>query len=77
MDEIPNIRSAIGTSRKTLEEIKVGHSEMTLLAERTIGEIEGTDLAEAMTLIAQNASQIEASFATLSRLTNISLLDFI
>lgn len=77
VEEIPNIRSAIGTSRKTLEEIKVGHGEMTLLAERTIGELEGTDLAEAMTLISQNASQIEASFATLSRLTNISLLDFI
>jgi len=77
VEEIPNIRSAIGTSRKTLEEIKVTHSEMTLLAERTIGELEGTDLAEAMTLISQNASQIEASFATLSRLTNISLLDFI
>lgn len=77
IDEIPNIRSEIGSSRSTLENLKTSHADTVLLAERTIGDIEDADLAKAATLLAQNATQIEASFAILSRLNQISLLEFI
>ena len=77
IDEIPNIRSEIGSSRATLENLMTSHGDTILLADRTIGEIEKPDLAEAATLLAQNATQIEASFATLSRLNQLSLIEFI
>lgn len=77
IEEIPNLRSQIGTARKSLETVKGAHEDLTLLAERTMSEIEDTDVVEAMSLLAQNSTQIEASFSTLSRLTSLSLLEFI
>ena len=77
IEEIPDIRSQIGAARSSLETIKSAHDDMTLLAEKTISEIEDTDIVEAMSLLAQNTTQIEAAFATLSRLTSLSLLQFI
>ncbi|MGF1608285.1 MAG: flagellin [Kiloniellales bacterium] len=77
IEEIPNIRSQIGTARKSLETLKSAHADMTLLAERIMSEIEDTDVVKAMSLLVQNTTQIEASFSTLSRLTTLSLLQFI
>ena len=77
LDEISNHRSEIGTVRKTLESMKISQDNATLLAEETIGDIENTDVAEALTLLSQNTTTIEASYATLSRLTSLSLLQFL
>ena len=77
IDEIANHRSEIGTARKTLESMNVAQDNMTLLAEETIGDIENTDISEALTLLSQNTTTLEASYATLSRLSNLSLLEFI
>jgi flagellar hook-associated protein 3 FlgL len=57
--------------------MKVSQDNLTLLTEETIGEIENVDVAEALTLLSQNTTTIEASYATLSRLNSLSLLEFI
>ena len=77
IEEIANHRSEIGTARKSLESMNIAQDNVTLLAEETIGDIEGTDISEALTLLAQNTTTIEASYATLSRLTSLSLLEFL
>ena len=77
IDEIANHRSEIGTVRKTLESMNIAQDNMTLLAEESIGDIENTDISEALTLLSQNTTTLEASYATLSRLTALSLLEFI
>lgn len=77
IEEIPNIRSEIGSSRAVLESTKKLQNNTTLLAEKTITDVENTDITEALTLLAQNSTLIEASFATLSRFNNISLLKYI
>ena len=75
--EIPNIRSEIGSSRAVLESTKKLQNNTTLLAEKTITDVENTNVTEALTLLAQNSTLIEASFATLSRFNNLSLLKYI
>lgn len=75
--EIPDIRADIGTSRSTFENMKRIQEDTTLLAEKTIGEVEEIDVAEALTLLSQNTTTIEASFSTLGRLNGLSLLQFI
>lgn len=77
IEEIPNIRSEIGSSRNSLETTKTLQNNVTLLAEKTITDVEDADITEALTLLAQNSTLVEASFATLSRFTNLSLLQFI
>lgn len=77
IEEISNHRSEIGTVRKTLDSMKVAQDNLTLLTEETIGEIENVDVAEALTLLSQHTTTIEASYATLGRLTSLTLLEFI
>jgi len=77
IDDIPNTRSEIGTSLSGLERLKGVQDNTVLLAEETIGKLEDTDVAEAITLMAQYTLLIEASYATIGRLTNLSLLQFI
>ena len=77
IEDISQIRSGIGSSRSVIADAKQSHENATLLAENTISDIENTDVAKTLTLLSQNAAQIEASFATLGRLTAVSLLDFI
>ena len=77
IDEIANHRSEIGAARKTLESMNTAQDNMTLLAEESIGDIENTDISEALTLLSQNTTTLEASYATLSRLTKLCLLEFI
>ena len=75
--DIPDIRAEIGTSRVTLEDMKRVQEDATLLAEQIIGDIENVDVAEALTLLAQNTTTIEASYSTLGRLNSLTLLEFI
>jgi flagellar hook-associated protein 3 FlgL len=76
-NEIPLIVSQIGASRKTLETANAVHSETILYTEQTIGELQTTDLAEAITLLSADQSSLEASFATLAQMRSISLLNFL
>ena len=77
IEDISNHRSEIGTARKSLESMRLAQDNMTLLTEETISDIENTDIAEALTLLSQNTTTIEAAYSTLSRLSSLSLLEFI
>jgi flagellar hook-associated protein 3 FlgL len=76
-NEIPLIVSQIGAARKTLETANAVHSETMLYTEQTIGDLQNTDLAEAITLLSADQSSLEASFATLAQMRSISLLNFL
>lgn len=76
-NEIPLIVSQIGAARKTLETANSVHSETMLYTEQTIGDLQNTDLAQAITLLSADQSSLEASFATLAQMRSISLLNFL
>ena len=77
IDEIPDIQSRIGASRRALEDTKFRHQEAQLYAEQVIGDIENVDIAEAMTRIAGDQLQLEASYMVTARLASITLLDYL
>lgn len=76
-NEIPLVVSQIGAARKTLETANAVHAETLLYTEQTIGDLQTTDLAEAITLLTADQSSLEASFATLAQMRSISLLNFL
>lgn len=76
-NDIPLVVSQIGAARKTLETASAVHSETLLYTEQTIGDLQNTDLAEAITLLSADQSSLEASFATLAQMRSISLLNFL
>lgn len=77
LDDIPDIRTRVGASHNAITDTNVKHQEFLLFAEETISEIENVDLAKAVTLM--NAAQVslDASFLTLARLGELSLMNFL
>ena len=77
IDELPDIRSRIGTTRAMLEQTKAGHGEVQLFAEREISDIENVDVVQVMTRISGLQLQLEASYMIMAQLSNLTLLNFL
>ena len=77
LNNVANIRTQIGAVATTLDEVNRKHDEFMLFTEQTIGEIENVDIAEAISLMNVATVTLEASFMVLSRLSQLSLLNFL
>ncbi len=77
IDELPNIRSRIGTTRSALEQTKAAHSEVQLFTEQEISDIENVDIVQTMTRISALQLQLEASYMMTAQLGSITLLNFL
>jgi flagellar hook-associated protein 3 FlgL len=77
LDNIANTRTQIGAVATTLGELNRKHDEFMLFTEQTIGEIENVDIAEAVSLMNVATVSLEASFMTLSRLSQLTLMNFL
>lgn len=74
---VTDIRTQIGNARSSLSEIDQSHQDFLLFAEETIGELENTDIALAITRLNETQVSLEASFMALSRLSQMTLVQFI
>ncbi len=77
LNNVANIRTQIAAVATTLDEVNTKHDEFMLFTEQTIGEIENVDIAEAISLMNVATVTLEASFMVLSRLSQLSLLNFL
>ncbi len=77
LNNIANIRTQIGAVATTLGEVNRKHDDFLLFTEQTIGEIENVDIAEAISRMNVATITLEASFMTLSRLSQLTLLNFL
>lgn len=76
IDNVANIRTQIGNTRSSLAEIEKKHQDFILYAEETIGDLENTDVTLAITKLNETQTTLQASYTVLSRLGQISLLQF-
>tara|TARA_R110000868_G_scaffold4155_8_gene25303 strand:+ start:45732 stop:46643 length:912 start_codon:yes stop_codon:yes gene_type:complete len=76
-NNVANIRTQIGNTRSSLAEIEKTHQDFILFANETIGDLENTDITLAITKLNETQVTLEASYMTLSRLGQISLLQFL
>jgi len=77
LPKLDNYRSELGARHNQLERVNTTHSEAAVFLERQISSIEDVDLAAAVTRLSQHQLAIEASMATISRLNQLTLTDFI
>ncbi len=70
-------RSTLGLRQARLDQINIGHSDAEVYLERQISDIENVDLAEAVTRMTQDQILLESAMATISRLNQLSLADFL
>lgn len=75
--DLADLRSLIGTSRKAIEQADTRHNDFTLQLEQNIGDIASVDVAQALTELSTQQTQLQASYMTLSRLSQLSLLEFL
>ena len=77
IEEIPDIRSRIGSDRRALEETKIRHEDFVVFTQNSISQIEDVDLAEAITRLSFEETQLEASFGLTARLAQLTLANFL
>jgi len=77
IDELSDTRSAIGSTRGLLETTKSQLDTSQTQLNNSISDVEDVNLTRTMTLLAQNRTSLEASFAITARLQQTSLLNFL
>lgn len=77
INNVANIRTQIGNTRSSLAEIDKKHQDFLLYAEETIGDLENTDITLAITRLNETQTTLQASYTVLSRLGQISLLNYL
>jgi flagellar hook-associated protein 3 FlgL len=77
LDGLPDVRTRIGLDRKTLESVNGRHQEFLLFAEQNISDIENVDIPETVTRLNEAQVTLEASYLTLSRLSQTTLMNFL
>ncbi|MEE8542553.1 MAG: flagellin, partial [Gammaproteobacteria bacterium] len=77
LDEIPDIRSKIGSDLLALEQMKTRHQDFTVFTNASIGQIENVDIAAAVARLSIDQTFLEASYMLTARLSQLSLVNFL
>lgn len=79
-DALPKLseyRAELGERQARLEDINLIHGNAEVYLQRQISEVEDVDIAEAVTRMTQEQMAIESAMATIGRLSQLSLADFL
>lgn len=76
ISDVANIRTQIGNTRSTIAQIDKSHSNFQQFADQTIGDLENTDVTEAITRLNSAQTTLQASYMTLSALGKMNLMQF-
>ncbi len=74
---IADYQSELGTRLSHLDRINQRHADTEVYLESRISEIEDVDLTEAITRLAEDQVLLEGALATISRLNQLSLVDYL
>lgn len=77
IEEIPSIRTAIGLDQTLLDQISDRHEDFLLYTGQSIADIENVDLTEATARLSEAQTTLEASYLTVARLGQTTLVNFL
>lgn len=75
--DLADLRTDIGISRRALENANTNHEDFQLYAQQGIGDIENVDPAQALAQLSADQTQLEASYMVLTRLSQLSLMNYL
>lgn len=75
--KLADYRAEIGGRQNQIERINAGHGDAEVYLEEQISDIENVDVAEAVSRLARDQMAVEASMATVARLSRLSLVNFL
>jgi flagellar hook-associated protein 3 FlgL len=77
MPKIAGYRSEIGARQNALDRINNGHADAELYLQKQVSDIEDVDMTDAISRMTQDQIVVESSMATIARLSQVSLVDFL
>jgi flagellar hook-associated protein 3 FlgL len=75
--DVADIQSLIGTSRSSIDQANARHSDFTIYLEQNISDIKTVDVAQTLTQVSSYTTQLQASYMTLSQISQLSLLNYL
>ncbi len=75
--DIPNIRTRIGSAQSTLDSIDQMHTDFTTYTQKSIGDIENVDVTEALTKVQNDSTGLQASYMTINTLSQLNLMNYL
>jgi flagellar hook-associated protein 3 FlgL len=77
IDEIADLRGRLGSRAARTEAVTEGQRASMNYLDETISRIEDTNLPETITAIANDQANLEATYATITRINQLSLADYL
>jgi len=77
LGKIADYQAELGTRQAQLDRINQRHTDAEVYLENRISEIEDVDITEAITRLADDQVLLEGAMATIGRLNQLSLVDFL
>lgn len=74
---VADLRGGLGAAGSRLEAITEGQRGAAVYLDEVVGRIEDVDIAEALTRVTRDRAGLEAAYLTTSRLSQLSLADFL
>ncbi|MCZ6722076.1 MAG: flagellin [Proteobacteria bacterium] len=75
--DLADYRNELGNTLLTLDDTNSRHRDFVVYLDNQISNIEDVDITEAIIRLTENQTILEASFLTVSRLSNLNLSDFL
>ena len=77
LNDVSDIRTKIGAARASLQDVNSRLDQYQLYSEKTISDLSNVDVTETITRMNQDQTAIQASFMTLGRLSQLSLVNYL
>jgi flagellar hook-associated protein 3 FlgL len=77
LPKVADYQSEIGAHQAALERINTAHGDAEVYLGNQISDIEDVDVSEAVTRMTQDQMVVESALATIARLSQLSLADFL
>ncbi|MDX1486368.1 MAG: flagellin, partial [Alphaproteobacteria bacterium] len=76
IDNLPVIRSRIGSAQLSIEQASDSHNDIALYLDQSISDVKAVDIPLTVTKLTNDQVILEASFMTVSRLASLTLVNF-
>lgn len=77
LGKIADYQAELGIRQSQLERIDQSHTDAEIYLENRISEIEDVDIADAITRLAQDQVILESAMATIARMNQLNLVDYL
>jgi flagellar hook-associated protein 3 FlgL len=77
VSDLGGVIGRVGASRNNLEAVTNKHSDYLVYVDQSISDIEATDIPSAMSHLSQDTAVLQASYAVLAQIKNLSLANYL